>query len=144
MANNVQIIPKSGSILYGDANKQLQIQYGTTPGQPLAFTSQSSENTFLRVSYDSVNAINKFEIPSNNQFKIPVDNDLAGAAVGTITFNTSNNNLRGVGQTGTFTGGPKGDTGATGAPGSIGEKGTKGATGAPGTIGPKGAQGPLS
>ena len=70
MANNVQIVPNSGSILYGVSDKQLQLQYGTSPGKPLTFTSQSVENTFLKVSYDSVNAINKFEVPSINQFKM--------------------------------------------------------------------------
>jgi len=129
MANNVQIIPNSGSILYGDADKILKIQYSSATGNPLTFTSQSNENTFLKVSYDSANTINKFEVPSINQFKLPVDAGIDGAAVGTITFNTTNNNIRGVGQSGTFTGGPKGDTGATGAPGAIGEKGNKGVTG---------------
>ena len=88
MANNVQIIPNSGSIVYGDANKVIKIQYSSTTGKPLTFTSGSAEDTFLKVSYDSVNAINKFEIPSANQFKIPVDANITGAPVGTITFST--------------------------------------------------------
>lgn len=73
MANNVQIIPQSGSILYGDANKILKIQYSPTTGQPLSFSSGSGDQVvnFLKVSYDSTNATNKFEIPSKQPIQNP-------------------------------------------------------------------------
>ena len=48
MANNVQIVPNSGSIVYGDgeSNKDLKIQYSSASGKPLTFSSGSGDQFF--------------------------------------------------------------------------------------------------